>query len=88
MRDWQAELTAAGLPARSGQLSFLYILAAAVVISLGIFMLWHAFLISTAQTTLEVGKNTVAWLKARSRGEPWINLYHLGSVRKNWVRPP
>jgi len=40
MRDFREELEAQGLPANSGQLSFLFILCSAVAFSLGILLFW------------------------------------------------
>jgi len=85
MRHWREELVHEGLPVQAGELSFLFVLSSAVIVSLGLLIFWHIYLISTAQTTIEFYKNIAEAAKAKKRGKVWRNPYSLGSAKKNWM---
>ena len=85
MRNWGEELILAGLPEQSGQLSFLFVLTSAVIVSLGLLLFWHVYLIGTAQTTIEFYKNMQKRTEAKRAGKVWVNPYHTGSWKSNYM---
>jgi palmitoyltransferase len=86
MRNWREELELAGLPEQSGQLSFLFVLTSAVILSLGILLFWHVYLIGTAQTTIEFYKNMADRSRAKKTGgAKWVNQYSTGGWKTNYM---
>eukprot|EP00041_Stephanoeca_diplocostata_P018171 m.378916 g.378916 ORF g.378916 m.378916 type:complete len:323 (-) comp20941_c1_seq3:1098-2066(-) len=83
MGEYKMELARQGIPEQSSQLSFCFVLTCAVTFALGILIIWHIYLISTSQTTIEFYSNALKRRRAREHGETWKNPYHLG-FKYNW----
>ena len=68
-----------GVPVQKhGFLLFAFVLTLSVLFALTLFLVWHAFLVATNQTTIEFYSNRFAASDARARGEVWRNPYNLG----------
>lgn len=83
LQDFSAELEMRGMPQNASQLSFAFVLTVAVIIALGLLISWHAFLITTAQTSIEFYTNMMRKKNAREDGNIWRNPYDFG-YQKNW----
>jgi len=64
-----------------GLLSFSFILAGAISISLTVMTFWNLYLILTSQTTLEFQINSLMARDMKHRGEIFVNYYDLGALR-------
>ena len=68
-----------GVPVQQhGFLLFAFVLTLSVLFALTLFLVWHAFLVATNQTTIEFYSNRFDASDARARGEVWRNPYNLG----------
>jgi|MDSZ01.1.fsa_nt_gb palmitoyltransferase len=68
-----------GVPVQKhGFLLFAFVLTLSVLFALTLFLVWHAFLVATNQTTIEFYSNRFDASDARARGEVWRNPYNLG----------
>jgi hypothetical protein len=54
-----------------------------VVLVVGGMLLWHTYLVLTAQGTIDVQSNRAAARAAAAQGLKWCNVFHLG-LAKNW----
>jgi len=59
-------------------------LALAIMLSVGLLLAFHLFLISTAQTTIELYKNIERRDEAYYEGEKWTNPFSSGSIKVNF----
>ena len=62
---------------------FVFVLTLSVLFALTLFLLWHAYLVATNQTTIEFYSNRMDASDARKRGERWVNPYSIG-IRGNF----
>jgi len=62
---------------------FVFVMTLSVMIAVGMLLIWHLYLVFTAQTTIEVYYNRNKARHAHMRGETYHNEYDLGFV-KNW----
>ena len=63
---------------KNSMLLFVAVLCVSVCFALTLFIGWHAYLVSTNQTTIEFYGNRFDAYDARQQGEPWRNEYDLG----------
>jgi palmitoyltransferase len=49
-----------------------------VLFALTLFILWHAYLVATNQTTIEFYSNRMDASDARRNGQRWVNPYSVG----------
>lgn len=68
---------------RHSMLLFTFMLSLSVLFALSLFIIWHAYLVATNQTTIEFYSNRIDAMEARQAGEVWTNPYSLG-VRANF----
>lgn len=54
-----------------------------VVLVVGGMLLWHVYLVLTAQGTIDVHSNRSAARAARAKGKTWRNVFDLG-YKRNW----
>jgi hypothetical protein len=59
------------------------LLPEAVVLAVGGMLLWHTYLVLTAQGTIDFQKNRDEAAEARQQGRVWRNVHDLGPAR-NW----
>ena len=57
---------------------FVFVLVLSVLFALTLFIVWHAYLVITNQTTIEFYSNRFDAADAKQRGEVWINPYTVG----------
>ena len=57
---------------------FVFVLTLSVLFALTLFILWHAYLVATNQTTIEFYSNRMDSAEARRRGEHWVNPFSVG----------
>ncbi len=69
----------------SGMLSLCAVLPLTLTLAVGGMMLWHLYLLGTAQTSPEFAFNCQAKMRAYKQGKRWINKKDLGFV-KNWKK--
>lgn len=67
--EYKMELARQGIPEQSSQLSFCFVLTCAVTFALGILIIWHIYLISSSQTTIEFYSNALKRRRAREHGD-------------------
>ena len=60
-------------------------LVLSVLFALTLFIVWHAYLVLTNQTTIEFYANRFDAADARQHGEVWVNPYTVG-WRENFVQ--
>lgn len=65
---------------------FCFTVCLSAVISVGILLVWHGYLVLTNQTTIEFYINWQNSAEAKLRGKPYKNPYDEGSWRKNLRR--
>jgi palmitoyltransferase len=96
-RRWLAN-TASSLPAdeytellllaRAGYLNsyadFSFLLTAAVAVALGLLLGWHVYLVSTAQTNIEIHANRAAKQSASLKHERWAGNPYDHGLSTNW----
>jgi len=63
---------------RDGTIMFVFVLTLSVLFALTLFILWHAYLVATNQTTIEFYSNRMDASDARRNGQRWINPYSVG----------
>jgi len=68
---------------KHSMLLFTFMLSLSVLFALSLFIVWHAYLVATNQTTIEFYSNRLDAMEARNAGEVWTNPYSLG-VRANF----
>jgi len=68
---------------RQSLLLFTFMLSLSVLFALSLFVVWHAYLVATNQTTIEFYANRLDAMEARQAGEVWRNPYSLG-MRANF----
>eukprot|EP00566_Odontella_aurita_P014341 CAMPEP_0113547232 /NCGR_PEP_ID=MMETSP0015_2-20120614/12242_1 /TAXON_ID=2838 /ORGANISM="Odontella" /LENGTH=529 /DNA_ID=CAMNT_0000447765 /DNA_START=10 /DNA_END=1599 /DNA_ORIENTATION=- /assembly_acc=CAM_ASM_000160 len=71
------------LPSERTPIAFSFMLCLSVGIAVFCLMVFHLYLVLSAQTTIEFHGNWGKRRQARRRGRTWINPYDLGS-RRNW----
>jgi hypothetical protein len=54
-----------------------------VVLVVGGMLIWHIYLVLTAQGTIDVHSNRSASRAAKAQGKPWKNVFDLG-FKRNW----
>lgn len=54
-----------------------------VVLVVGGMLLWHVYLVLTAQGTIDVHTNRNAARAAKAKGKAWKNVFDLG-FKRNW----
>ena len=59
------------------------LLTACIVLAVGGMLLWHTYLVATAQGTVDFQRNRAAAAEAAAVGRPWRNTHDLG-FRRNW----
>lgn len=59
------------------------LLTACILVAVGGMLLWHAYLVATAQGTVDFQRNRAAAAEAASMGRPWRNMHDLG-FKRNW----
>lgn len=64
-------------------LIFSFILSVAILLALTCLMVWHFYLVATAQTTIEFYNNRRDKMAENKKGRVWVNKFHLGMVN-NW----
>jgi hypothetical protein len=82
-----------GLPQAANMLqvrasnSFLALLSmlmvSGILAAVGGMLIWHTYLIATAQGTIDFHKNRATAANATKAGHAWKNIHHLGWTR-NW----
>ena len=70
-------------PRHNQTIVFVFVLTLSVLFALTLFLLWHAYLVATNQTTIEFYSNRMDASDARKRGERWVNPYSIG-IRGNF----
>ena len=65
-------------PRHNQTIVFVFVLTLSVLFALTLFLLWHAYLVATNQTTIEFYSNRMDASDARKRGERWVNPYSIG----------